>query len=84
MKTTLQLFFARHKLDQTERAFFDTVCAIFRDPELAQYRARLRSGDLTIAIEGNEVVWIDADQVGAEIRHRLLESPVINRRGVRR
>lgn len=78
MKTTLQMFFARHRLDETERTFFNTLCAIFRDRELAAQRKRLRAGEITLTIEGDEVVWVDADQVGAELQQRLLAQAPTN------
>lgn len=58
-------------LDEVERAFLATVTSVLLDPAMSESRRRLREGEITLAIEGDEVTWIDTDQVGAELVHRL-------------
>lgn len=49
-------------LDAVERAFLDTLISVLTDPKLASHRADLRAGLLTLAVEGDEVTWINPQE----------------------
>lgn len=56
-----------------EREYLQSIIAVFCDPQLKHMRERLVRGEMAPVIESGEVTWVDADQLGDELRHRLEE-----------
>ena len=58
----------RSPLDDVERALLATLITALTDPEMLEIRRRLRQGEITLCIDGDEVTWINCNEVDVAIR----------------
>lgn len=56
-----------------EKEYLETIIAVMRDRQLALVRRQLVAGEVVPVIEDGVVTWIDVDQLGEELLHRLRE-----------